>query len=175
MPWRACGAWVDACWRLPCPALPCPARICLPLLWPAVVPLACKPASSSSSSRSSCTSCPHPPPPLPLLAPQAVLVHQLSRGATQNPFRKNRGRVARVLFHPSKPFFFVATQQNVSPRGAGSPSSAVAGLAAGHLSLHRQCRASLQPRSRSRVCAAGAQTAVHDLGPRAGSGTGRGP
>ncbi|GAB4816894.1 hypothetical protein N2152v2_003940 [Parachlorella kessleri] len=44
---------------------------------------------------------------------QAVLVHQLSRGATQNPFRKNRGRVARVLFHPSKPFFFVATQQNV--------------------------------------------------------------
>lgn len=44
---------------------------------------------------------------------QAVLVHQLSKGATQNPFRKNRGRVARVLFHPTKPFFFVATQQNV--------------------------------------------------------------
>eukprot|EP00887_Chlorella_sp_A99_P000863 scaffold5.g863.t1 len=43
---------------------------------------------------------------------QAVLVHQLSRGASQNPFRKNRGRVARVLFHPSKPFFFVATQQH---------------------------------------------------------------
>lgn len=45
---------------------------------------------------------------------QAVLVHQLSKGVTQNPFRKNRGRVVRVLFHPSKPFFFVATQQNVS-------------------------------------------------------------
>ncbi|KAL4425519.1 hypothetical protein ABPG75_009535 [Micractinium tetrahymenae] len=44
---------------------------------------------------------------------QAVLVHQLSKGASQNPFRKNRGRVVRVLFHPSKPFFFVATQQNV--------------------------------------------------------------
>ncbi|PSC76374.1 ribosome biogenesis BOP1-like protein [Micractinium conductrix] len=44
---------------------------------------------------------------------QAVLVHQLSRGATQNPFRKNRGRVVRVLFHPTKSFFFVATQQNV--------------------------------------------------------------
>lgn len=54
----------------------------------------------------------HPLPPLP--PSQAVLVHQLSRGASQNPFRKNRGRVVRVLFHPSKPFFFVATQQNVS-------------------------------------------------------------
>jgi len=44
---------------------------------------------------------------------RAVLVHQLSRGATQNPFRKNRGRVVRAVFHPSKPFFFVATQQAV--------------------------------------------------------------
>ncbi len=44
---------------------------------------------------------------------QAVLVHQLSRGATQCPFRKNKGRVSRVLFHPSKPFFFVATQNHV--------------------------------------------------------------
>ena len=48
------------------------------------------------------------------LLPQAVLVHQLGKGVTQNPFRKNRGRVVRVLFHPTKPFFFVATQQNVS-------------------------------------------------------------
>ncbi len=44
---------------------------------------------------------------------QAVLVHQLSKGATQNPFRKNRGRVQRVAFHPSKPFFFVAAQNHV--------------------------------------------------------------
>ncbi|GLC45419.1 Ribosome bioproteinsis protein 1 [Pleodorina starrii] len=44
---------------------------------------------------------------------QAVVVHQLSRGASQNPFRKNRGRVVRVAFHPSKPFFFVATQNHV--------------------------------------------------------------
>lgn len=50
-------------------------------------------------------------------AVQAVLVHQLSKGASQNPFRKNRGRVVRVLFHPSKPFFFVATQQHVSGGG----------------------------------------------------------
>lgn len=47
-----------------------------------------------------------------------MLVHQLGKGVTQNPFRKNRGRVVRVLFHPSKPFFFVATQQNVSACGA---------------------------------------------------------
>lgn len=44
---------------------------------------------------------------------QAVLVHQLSRGASQCPFRKNKGRVGRVVFHPSKPFFFVATQNHV--------------------------------------------------------------
>lgn len=44
---------------------------------------------------------------------RSVLVHQLSRGASQNPFRKNRGRVVEALFHPSKPFFFVATQQAV--------------------------------------------------------------
>lgn len=44
---------------------------------------------------------------------QSVLVHQLSRFVTQNPFRKNRGRVMRVAFHPTKPFFFVATQNAV--------------------------------------------------------------
>eukprot|EP00882_Tetradesmus_deserticola_P025288 GHRQ01027763.1.p1 GENE.GHRQ01027763.1~~GHRQ01027763.1.p1 ORF type:complete len:161 (+),score=67.49 GHRQ01027763.1:245-727(+) len=44
---------------------------------------------------------------------QSVLVHQLSRHSTQNPFRKNRGRVQRVAFHPLKPFFFVATQNAV--------------------------------------------------------------
>ena len=43
-----------------------------------------------------------------LFLAQAVLVHQLSRRASQNPFRKNRGRVVQVAFHPAKPFFFVA-------------------------------------------------------------------
>jgi ribosome biogenesis protein ERB1 len=43
----------------------------------------------------------------------SVLVHQLSRQASQNPFRKNKGRVAAVEFHPTKPFFFVATQHHV--------------------------------------------------------------
>lgn len=41
------------------------------------------------------------------------MVHQLSKHTTQNPFRKNRGRVVRVLFHPFKPFLFVATQNHV--------------------------------------------------------------
>jgi hypothetical protein len=51
---------------------------------------------------------------LPLLPrAQAVLVHQLSKRASQNPFRKNRGRVVRVAFHPAKPFFFVATRTHV--------------------------------------------------------------
>ncbi|KAK9795607.1 hypothetical protein WJX73_008137 [Symbiochloris irregularis] len=44
---------------------------------------------------------------------QAILVHQLSRQLTQNPFRKNKGRVVKVEFHPSKPFFFVATHNHV--------------------------------------------------------------
>ena len=48
-----------------------------------------------------------------LLWLQAVLVHQLSRGLTQTPFRKNKGRVVDVAFHPTKPFFFVASQHQV--------------------------------------------------------------
>lgn len=44
---------------------------------------------------------------------QAVLVHQLSRRATQNPFRKSKGRIVRALFHPTKPFLFVASQNGV--------------------------------------------------------------
>eukprot|EP00241_Pyramimonas_parkeae_P017894 CAMPEP_0114284504 /NCGR_PEP_ID=MMETSP0059-20121206/4683_1 /TAXON_ID=36894 /ORGANISM="Pyramimonas parkeae, Strain CCMP726" /LENGTH=811 /DNA_ID=CAMNT_0001405329 /DNA_START=33 /DNA_END=2468 /DNA_ORIENTATION=- len=43
----------------------------------------------------------------------SVLVHQISKQVSQNPFRKNKGRVVKVLFHPSKPFFFVATQNHV--------------------------------------------------------------
>lgn len=40
-------------------------------------------------------------------------MHQLSRGSSQNPFRRNRGRVVRVAFHPGKPVFFVATENAV--------------------------------------------------------------
>ncbi|KAJ3181114.1 Ribosome biogenesis protein 1 [Gaertneriomyces sp. JEL0708] len=46
-------------------------------------------------------------------ASKSVLIHQLSKRSSQNPFRKAKGLVQRVLFHPSKPFFFVATQRYV--------------------------------------------------------------
>ncbi|MCO5574128.1 hypothetical protein L7F22_027907 [Adiantum nelumboides] len=44
---------------------------------------------------------------------RAVLVHQLSKQQTQNPFRKLQGRVVSVLFHPTRPFLFVATKMHV--------------------------------------------------------------
>jgi len=43
----------------------------------------------------------------------AVLIHQLSRMQTQNPFAKSKGFVQCVRFHPSKPYFFVATQRHI--------------------------------------------------------------
>ncbi|KAI9209593.1 NUC169 domain-containing protein [Polychytrium aggregatum] len=49
----------------------------------------------------------------PDAAHTAVLVHQLSTHQTQSPFKKSKGLVQRVLFHPSKPVLFVATQRNV--------------------------------------------------------------
>lgn len=60
--------------------------------------------------------------------PQSVLVHQLSKRASQNPFRKNRGRVVKVAFHPTKPFFFVATQNHVRDRPLGRPAHPAASL-----------------------------------------------
>ncbi len=44
---------------------------------------------------------------------QAVMVHQLSKKSTQNPFRKNKGRVVAVLFHHKNPLFFVASANHV--------------------------------------------------------------
>ena len=38
----------------------------------------------------------------------AVLIHQLSKATSQSPFKKSPGLVQRVLFHPGKPFLFVA-------------------------------------------------------------------
>ena len=37
-----------------------------------------------------------------------ILVHQLSKARSQSPFRKLKGSVQRVAFHPLKPIFFVA-------------------------------------------------------------------
>eukprot|EP01126_Amoeba_proteus_P000152 TRINITY_DN10061_c0_g1_i3.p1 TRINITY_DN10061_c0_g1~~TRINITY_DN10061_c0_g1_i3.p1 ORF type:complete len:223 (-),score=35.92 TRINITY_DN10061_c0_g1_i3:250-918(-) len=44
---------------------------------------------------------------------QAVYIHQLSKQQTQNPFKKSKGQIQSVLFHPCKPYFFVATQKHV--------------------------------------------------------------
>ncbi|XP_077982660.1 ribosome biogenesis protein bop1-B-like [Glandiceps talaboti] len=42
-----------------------------------------------------------------------VLIHQLTKRRTQNPFRKPKGLVQCVRFHPIRPFLFVATQKFV--------------------------------------------------------------
>lgn len=49
----------------------------------------------------------------PAAGSSAVLIHQISKRKTQNPFSKSVGQVQAVLFHPSKPFFFHATQRHV--------------------------------------------------------------
>jgi len=43
----------------------------------------------------------------------AVLVHQLSKGNSQQPFSKAKGETQLACFHPNKPFLFVASQQHV--------------------------------------------------------------
>ncbi|KAH9938426.1 NUC169 domain-containing protein [Fomitopsis serialis] len=42
-----------------------------------------------------------------------VWIHQISRRHSQAPFRKVKGTIQLVLFHPTKPHFFVATQRYV--------------------------------------------------------------
>ncbi|XP_072531109.1 ribosome biogenesis protein bop1 [Salminus brasiliensis] len=42
-----------------------------------------------------------------------VVIHQVSKRRTQNPFRKNKGMVQCVSFHPIRPYFFVATQRHI--------------------------------------------------------------
>ncbi|XP_065828781.1 ribosome biogenesis protein bop1-like [Oscarella lobularis] len=43
----------------------------------------------------------------------SVLIHQLSKRKSQNPLKKIKGKVQKVLFHPTHPHFLVATQQYV--------------------------------------------------------------
>lgn len=44
----------------------------------------------------------------------AVLIHQLSKANSQQPFSKNKGdEIQCACFHPSKPFLFVASKQNI--------------------------------------------------------------
>ncbi|EEB07726.1 WD repeat/BOP1NT protein [Schizosaccharomyces japonicus yFS275] len=44
---------------------------------------------------------------------RAVIIHQLSRGASQSPFSKARGSIQQVSFHPTQPYLLVATQRYV--------------------------------------------------------------
>ncbi|KAJ9594551.1 hypothetical protein L9F63_027466, partial [Diploptera punctata] len=44
---------------------------------------------------------------------RSVIIHQLSTRRSQLPFSKPKGLVQCVLFHPIRPFFFVATQKNI--------------------------------------------------------------
>ncbi|XP_053608417.1 ribosome biogenesis protein BOP1 homolog [Plodia interpunctella] len=46
-------------------------------------------------------------------ASRSVVVHQLSRRASQLPFSRARGLVQCAVFHPTKPLIFVATQRVV--------------------------------------------------------------
>lgn len=44
---------------------------------------------------------------------RSVLISQLSRRRSQLPFSKSKGLVQCVLFHPTRPLLFVATQRHV--------------------------------------------------------------
>jgi ribosome biogenesis protein ERB1 len=44
---------------------------------------------------------------------KAVLIHQLSKLQSQNPFTKSKADAQKILFHPSKPFLFVATKKHI--------------------------------------------------------------
>jgi len=46
-------------------------------------------------------------------ANRSVLIHQLSKRRSQIPFNKSKGLVQCVLFHPIRPYLFVATQRHV--------------------------------------------------------------
>jgi ribosome biogenesis protein ERB1 len=49
----------------------------------------------------------------PKAAAAAVLIHQLSKGNSQQPFNKSKGEALLACFHPNKPFLFVASPQHV--------------------------------------------------------------
>jgi ribosome biogenesis protein ERB1 len=49
----------------------------------------------------------------PTRGASAITIHQISKAKTQTPFSKSPGNVQTMSFHPTRPFFFVATQQHV--------------------------------------------------------------
>lgn len=50
---------------------------------------------------------------LPEAESKAVIIHQFSKRKSQCPFKKSKGQIQCVKFHPKRPFFFVATQRYV--------------------------------------------------------------
>ncbi|KAI1285352.1 Ribosome biogenesis protein bop1-B [Halotydeus destructor] len=44
---------------------------------------------------------------------KSVVIHQLTKRRSQVPFSKSKGLIQSVLFHPTRPYFFVATQRYV--------------------------------------------------------------
>ena len=48
---------------------------------------------------------------------KSVLIHQLSKQRSQNPFTKSKGLVQCVQFHPIRPFLFVAVSSIFHSQG----------------------------------------------------------
>jgi len=44
---------------------------------------------------------------------KSIVIHQLSKFRSQVPFQKMQGNVQKILFHPLRPLFFVATHKHV--------------------------------------------------------------
>ncbi|KAK1260134.1 hypothetical protein QJS04_geneDACA002288 [Acorus gramineus] len=44
---------------------------------------------------------------------RAILIHQLSKKLTQNPFKKLHGLPVSAVFHPTRSIFFISTKKNV--------------------------------------------------------------
>lgn len=42
-----------------------------------------------------------------------VMIHQLSKKKSQQPFHKNKGEVQCVSFHPNKPYIFISTKTHI--------------------------------------------------------------
>lgn len=45
--------------------------------------------------------------------PASVCIHQLSKHQSQSPFKRSKGAIQQVDFHPTKPLLFVATQRTI--------------------------------------------------------------
>ncbi|VDK45946.1 unnamed protein product [Anisakis simplex] len=49
----------------------------------------------------------------PTNSPDAIHIHQLSKCKSQAPFKKMKGTITGVLFHPREPLLFVMTQRHI--------------------------------------------------------------